>query len=86
VFLLATLWLSTCGTTPRTPPNVLLITLDTTRADHLGAYGDARAKTPRLDALAAGGVLFEHAVAAAPITLPAHVRDRKSTRLNSSHP
>src|SRR5512143_2399055 len=35
--------------------NVVLITLDTTRADHLGCYGDAKARTPRLDALAASG-------------------------------
>ena len=54
-------------------PNVLLITLDTTRADHLGAYGDRRARTPNLDRLAAGGVLFERAISAAPLTLPAHV-------------
>src|SRR5262249_30826137 len=45
---------------------------DTTRADHIGVYGDSRARTPRLDALAGGGVLFERAIAAAPITLPAH--------------
>jgi choline-sulfatase len=56
-----------------TPPNILLVTLDTTRADHLGAYGYRAAQTPRLDRLAAEGVLFERAVAAAPITLPAHV-------------
>jgi choline-sulfatase len=54
------------------PPDILLVTLDTTRADHLGAYGDRRARTPRLDRLAREGVLFERAVAAAPITLPAH--------------
>ena len=54
-------------------PDVLLITLDTTRADHIGAYGDRRARTPRLDRLASEGVLFERALAAAPITLPAHV-------------
>jgi len=54
------------------PPDILLITLDTTRADHLGAYGDARARTPNLDRLAAGGVLFERAITAAPLTLPAH--------------
>ena len=53
-------------------PNILLITLDTTRADHIGAYGSARAKTPNLDRLAASGVLFERAIAAAPLTLPAH--------------
>jgi len=52
--------------------NVLLITLDTTRADRLGCYGHRAAQTPRLDRLAAEGVRFENAVAAAPITLPSH--------------
>jgi choline-sulfatase len=56
----------------RTSPNILLITLDTTRADHLGAYGHQLAQTPRLDRLAREGVLFERALTAAPITLPAH--------------
>jgi choline-sulfatase len=54
-------------------PNILLITLDTTRADHLGAYGDTAARTPTFDRLASEGVLFERAVSVAPITLPAHV-------------
>lgn len=54
------------------PPNVLLVTLDTTRADRLGAYGYTAARTPALDRLAAEGVLFERAVSAAPTTLPAH--------------
>jgi arylsulfatase A-like enzyme/predicted Zn-dependent protease len=53
--------------------NVLLITVDTLRADHLGCYGDSRAETPSMDRLAADGVLFERAETAAPITLPAHV-------------
>jgi arylsulfatase A-like enzyme/Flp pilus assembly protein TadD len=52
--------------------NVLLITLDTTRADRLGCYGYANAKTPALDALAARGFLFEDAVAQVPLTLPSH--------------
>jgi choline-sulfatase len=52
--------------------NVLLITLDTTRADRLGCYGYAGARTPRLDRLAAEGVRFENAFADAPITLPSH--------------
>ncbi len=56
----------------RSPLNILLITLDTTRADRIGAYGYARAKTSHLDRLAAEGVRFEHAVAQAPITLPSH--------------
>jgi arylsulfatase A-like enzyme/predicted Zn-dependent protease len=53
-------------------PNVILITLDTTRADHLACYGYPDVKTPNLDALAARGVLFEQAATAAPLTLPAH--------------
>ena len=61
-----------CSGRPAARPNILLITLDTTRADHLGAYGYTRAKTPNLDRLAASGVLFERAIAAAPLTLPAH--------------
>ena len=52
--------------------NLLLITIDTLRADHVGAYGYARARTPALDALALGGALFERAYAAAPITLTSH--------------
>jgi len=52
--------------------NVLLLTVDTLRADHLGCYGYSRASTPHMDHLAAEGVLFERAETAAPITLPAH--------------
>lgn len=54
------------------PLNVLLITLDTTRADHLGCYGYSLAKTPVLDRLAQQGVLFERAYAPVPLTLPSH--------------
>jgi arylsulfatase A-like enzyme/Flp pilus assembly protein TadD len=59
---------------PPAPPdtNVLLVTLDTTRADRLGAYGHAGAHTPNLDALAAGGTLFDNAYTSCPLTLPAH--------------
>ncbi len=53
-------------------PNVLLVTLDTTRADRIGAYGRARAGTPALDALAAEGIRFERAYTAIPLTLPSH--------------
>lgn len=52
--------------------NVLLVTLDTTRADHLGCYGATGVKTPNLDALAANGVRFANAYAPAPLTLPSH--------------
>jgi len=59
---------------PITPsrPNVLLVTIDTLRADHLGCYGDAGAATPVLDALAARGARFATAVAHAPLTTPSH--------------
>src|SRR5262245_5442151 len=64
------------GTAPRgvAPDrlNVIVLTLDTTRWDRLGCYGARDAATPTLDRLAADGVLFEHAFAAAPLTLPAH--------------
>jgi choline-sulfatase len=53
-------------------PNVVLITLDTTRADHLGCYGYGGARTPNLDGLARDGVLFSQAASVAPLTQPAH--------------
>ena len=53
-------------------PNLLLITLDTTRADHLGCYGKADATTPNLDALARSGVKFTRAFCNVPLTLPSH--------------
>ncbi len=52
--------------------NVVLITIDTLRADHVGAYGWGRAQTSTLDGLAKRGALFEQAYTAAPITLPSH--------------
>ncbi len=51
-------------------PDVLLVVIDTLRADHLGAYGSVRPTSPRLDALASRGVVFENAWATAPWTLP----------------
>ena len=50
--------------------NVILVTLETTRADHLGAYGYDRPTSPSLDALADDGVLFENAISASPRTNP----------------
>ncbi len=53
--------------------NVVVVTLDTTRADRIGAYrGPEAAATPVFDRLAGEGVLFEQAMSAAPLTLPAH--------------
>ena len=53
--------------------NVLLVTIDTLRADRLGSYGYTRARTPVLDGLAARGVRFADATAHAPLTYPSHV-------------
>lgn len=62
-------------------PNILLITLDTTRADHLGCYGSVADTTPNLDALAVRGVVCDQAFTHVPITLPAH-----ATLLTGVHP
>lgn len=52
--------------------NVLLVTLDTTRADRLGCYGHQIAQTPNLDYLASNGVRFSHAYSPVPLTCPSH--------------
>ena len=60
---------------PRRDLSVLLVTLDTTRADHLSCYvtgKPSKAKTPRLDALAATGLRFANTTAQVPLTLPSH--------------
>jgi len=80
VLLLAVVGLAACGTESR-PHSVLLVTLDTTRADHIGCYGRADAGTPALDGLAARGVRFERAYTTVPVTLPAH-----ATLLTGSYP
>jgi len=54
------------------PPSVLLITLDTTRADRLGSYGYELAETPTTDRLAAEGTRFSRAYATCPLTIPSH--------------
>jgi arylsulfatase A-like enzyme len=56
----------------RSDLNLLVITLDTTRADRLGAYGFRGIQTPHLDRLAREGVQFDQTASAAPLTLPAH--------------
>jgi arylsulfatase A-like enzyme len=57
---------------PADSPNVVLITFDTLRADHLGAYGYRKVKTPHLDALIQEGTLFERAQVQAPLTSVSH--------------
>ncbi|MEW5804207.1 MAG: tetratricopeptide repeat protein [bacterium] len=59
---------------PKKPSyNLLLITIDTLRADHLGCYGYQDVNTPAIDALASEGILFTQAITPVPITLPSHV-------------
>lgn len=53
-------------------PNVILISLDTLRADHLGCYGYKRVPTPNIDALSHGGTLFTQASSQVPLTTPSH--------------
>src|SRR5262245_36597449 len=80
-------------------PNVLLITVDTLRADHLGCYGYRAIKTPNIDALAGDSIRFQKAFTPVPITLPAHtalltgtypmyngMHDFSGNKLNPSQP
>ncbi len=62
-------------------PNILLVTIDTERADRLGCYGYSPARTPVADGLASEGILFRDCAASAPITLPSH-----ATILTGLHP
>src|SRR5690349_4467542 len=62
-----------CGRSRPKTPNVLLVSVDTLRADHLGCYGYERPTSPRLDAFAKQGTLFERAIAPTSWTLPSHV-------------
>jgi len=61
------------SSTPLSSPNVVLISLDTLRADRLGCYDSDRPNSPAIDAFAEESVLFERAYAQAPYTLPSHV-------------
>jgi arylsulfatase A-like enzyme/Tfp pilus assembly protein PilF len=83
---------------PQHPLNLLLVTIDTLRADRLGCYGNYNIETPNLDRIAKRGVLFENAVTQTPLTAPAHagiftglyptvhgVRDTGGFVLSSSH-
>ena len=80
-------------------PNLLLVTIDTLRADRVGVYGHAAAETPSLDGLARRGARFEHAHSPVPITGPSHatiltgqyppvhgVRDNVVFTLGPAHP
>ena len=80
-------------------PNVVFITIDTLRADHLGCYGYKQIRTPNIDALAADGIRFERAYTSVPVTLPSHtviftgtypmlsgIHDFSANKLNPSQP
>jgi arylsulfatase A-like enzyme len=66
------LLLTACSRERGGPPNVVLVSIDSLRADHLGCYGYGRATSPTLDRLADEGVLFENATSSTSWTLPAH--------------
>jgi arylsulfatase A-like enzyme len=75
----ALLWtaITACGSGDRAaqgpgPPSILLVVLDTVRADAVSAYGAPTGVTPELDALAAAGLLYERAYAPSPWTVPSH--------------
>lgn len=92
--LLAWLW-GACNSiegTPATARNVLVVSIDTLRADRVGAYGHVEASTPTLDRLAADGTRFDAAFSPAPLTLPTHATlltgtnpDRHGVRHNGIH-
>lgn len=70
--------LAACG---QAPPDVVLLTLDTTRVDHLGVYGYQRPVSPAIDAFAREALVFRRAWAPAPWTLPSH-----ASMLTGKHP
>jgi arylsulfatase A-like enzyme/Flp pilus assembly protein TadD len=67
------------------PPNIILITLDTTRADRMGFLGSERGLTPNLDALAKQSVVFTRAYAQVPLTTPSHAALLTGTYPQFSH-
>jgi arylsulfatase A-like enzyme len=80
VLVLVGLFLALCHCGDRlSQPNIVLITLDTTRADHLGCYGYFRETSPALDSFAAESILFERCVVSMAMTLPTHVSILTST-------
>jgi arylsulfatase A-like enzyme/Flp pilus assembly protein TadD len=70
--ILCVVWLvaTACAASP--PPNIVLITVDTTRADRMGFLGSRRGLTPNLDRLARESVVFTHAYSQVPLTTPSH--------------
>jgi predicted AlkP superfamily pyrophosphatase or phosphodiesterase len=71
-FLIGITTFTLLGLTPAPKPNVVLITIDTLRADRLGCYGYKSGHTPNIDKMAAEGVMFTNAVSHVPLTRPSH--------------
>src|SRR6187551_1063116 len=67
-----TCWVPLHATGAASHPNIVLVTLDTTRADRMGFLGSTRGLTPNLDALARDSIVFTRAYAQAPITTVSH--------------
>ena len=63
---------ATTVSTPLRPLNLVVVTVDTLRPDHLHCYGYSKIETPAIDSIAQGGVLFENAVTQTPLTSPSH--------------
>src|SRR5450755_339253 len=63
---------SLAGDTPLRPLNLVVVTIDTLRPDHLHCYGYSKIETPAIDGVANDGVLFENAVTQTPLTTPSH--------------
>jgi arylsulfatase A-like enzyme len=95
--LFCALWISACsgGGDTGPPPHIILVIIDTIRADHMGLYGYEHPTTPRIDALAAQSVVFDNAIATCPATAPSiastltgHHRASHGVRRNGSllHP
>jgi arylsulfatase A-like enzyme len=74
-YLVMLCWAPTACAAPDAPQpaSVILISIDTLRADHLSAYGYTRIHTPHIDSFTQGGTLFAHAEAQIPLTLPSHL-------------
>jgi arylsulfatase A-like enzyme/predicted Zn-dependent protease len=87
LLLLTAIWAVSCAPSDKKPDdlgqndlNVILVTIDTLRADHVGVYGGL-AKTPSLDRLASEGVVFDRCISQTPLTLPSH-----TTILSGTYP
>jgi choline-sulfatase len=77
--LVSSLGRTAFGADPQTPPSLILISVDTLRADHLSCYGYRRASTPHIDAIARGGTIFTQVSSQVPLTLPSHASLLTST-------